>query len=126
MFIACWGLGALLTAGLAYRKGRSPLAWFLLAWTITPVLALALVWWRPRDTEGLTRRRVRQGERWCPHCGAFGSRDAPTCPACHAALPPLPTDPAEPLAVPEAPAACLACGGPITSLRPAFACPVCD
>ena len=122
MFTYVWIALALVAGGVAYRKGRGPVVWFLLSWAITPVLGLALVLWKPPCAEGLARRRFARGERRCPACQAFAPRAATTCPACHATLPPVPATPGLPCRVPARPLTCGVCGasGFGTTGTPAF------
>lgn len=122
MFTYGWIALALLAGGVAYRKGRGPVVWFLLSWAITPVLALALVLWKAPCADGLARRRYARGERKCPACQAFAPRAATTCPACQAGLPPVPGSPSVPYQVPVRPATCGVCGASAfgTMGNPAF------
>lgn len=122
MFTYVWIALALLAGGVAYRKGRGPVVWFLLSWAITPVVALALVLWKPPCADGLARRRFARGERRCPACDAFAPRAATTCPACQTALPPVPGTPAIPYRVAARPPTCGVCGASAfgTSANPAF------
>lgn len=122
MFTYVWIALALLAGGVAYRKGRGPVVWFLLSWAITPILALALVLWKAPCADGLARRRFARGERRCPACRAFAPRAAARCPACQAALPPVPGTPNVPYRVPARPPTCGVCGATTfrATANPAF------
>jgi hypothetical protein len=122
VFTYVWIALAILAGGMAHRKGRGPVVWFLLSWAITPVLALALILWKPPYADGLARRRFARGERRCPACRAFAPRTATTCPACHATLPPVPGSPSVPFRVPAQLPNCGVCGASAfgTSANPAF------
>ncbi len=129
MFTYVWIALALLAGGVAYRKGRGPVVWFLLSWAITPVLALALVLWKAPCAEGLALRRFARGERKCPACGTFAPRTTTTCPTCSAPLPSVPAASDRRCPVPTRPPACVICGA--TAFREApdptyFTCAVCD
>jgi hypothetical protein len=82
LWIVFYFLIVFLVARSAGSKGRSPLAWFILAWFF-PVISWIIVATMTPSLEAIDRRSYRKGEASkCPHCREIVKRGATVCRYC--------------------------------------------
>jgi hypothetical protein len=64
--VAAWILLALIVGATANARGRTPIGWFFLAVTASPVVGIVLLLWLPKVVASPIARGVRAERRWWP------------------------------------------------------------
>lgn len=78
-----WVLFAIVVGWLATQKGRSGIAFFLIALVFTPLLGLIAVLLVRPDYERLEQKALASGRlKKCPHCAEAVKREANVCKHC--------------------------------------------
>lgn len=78
-----WVLGSGVVAYMAWKRGRSPVAWTVVSVFLTPVVGYLLIRGLGENTREIDRRRLdSDGFKRCPHCGRSTPAESVMCQAC--------------------------------------------
>lgn len=79
LWLVCSGI----VAFMAWRRGRSPIAWLVASIFLSPIVGYLVVRGLGENTTLIDRRRLESDSfKQCPHCGRSTPEESAICQAC--------------------------------------------